>query len=219
MHKMVENQIHISVRDLVEFVLRSGDLDNRRLTGNREAMQEGSRIHRKIQKRMGSGYQAEVPMKMVFPVLDVEIVLEGRADGVMTDEDGNVTIDEIKGMYQDVFLLKEPILVHRAQAICYAYMYATQYGMTQMGVQMTYCNLETEEIKRFQEICSTERLTDEVSSYIREYAKWAQFLYEHRKNRTQSLKELQFPYPYRKGQRDLVVAVYRSMIQGRNLFI
>lgn len=219
MHKMVENQIHISVRDLVEFVLRSGDLDNRRLAGNREAMQEGSRIHRKIQKRMGSGYQAEVPMKMVFPVLDVEIVLEGRADGVMTDEDGNVTIDEIKGMYQDVFLLKEPILVHRAQAICYAYMYATQYGMTQMGVQMTYCNLETEEIKRFQEICSTERLTDEVSSYIREYAKWAQFLYEHRKNRTQSLKELQFPYPYRKGQRDLVVAVYRSMIQGRNLFI
>ncbi len=99
MHKMVENQIRISVRDLVEFVLRSGDLDNRRGTVNREAMLEGSRIHRKIQKRMGAGYQAEVGMKMVFPVQSVEILLEGRADGIMVDEEGNVTIDEIKGMY------------------------------------------------------------------------------------------------------------------------
>ena len=76
MHKMVENQVRISVRDLVEFVLRSGDLDNRRAAVNREAMREGSRIHRKIQKRMGAGYQAEVAMKMAFPAGNVEIVLE-----------------------------------------------------------------------------------------------------------------------------------------------
>ena len=59
-----QKKIKISVRNLVEFVLRSGDLDNRRTSGaQKEAMQEGSRIHRKIQKRMGSGYQAEVGMK------------------------------------------------------------------------------------------------------------------------------------------------------------
>lgn len=219
MHKMVENQVRISVRDLVEFVLRSGDLDNRRSAVNREAMREGSRIHRKIQKRMGAGYQAEVAMKMAFPAGNVEIVLEGRADGVMTETDGSVTIDEIKGMYQDVTLFQEPLLVHRAQAVCYAYMYAVSHGMEQMGIQMTYCNIETEETRRFREVCTMERLEDEVQSYIREYAKWAQFLYEHRKKRNASIKGLEFPYPYRKGQRDLVVAVYRSMIQGRNLFI
>ena len=219
MHKMVENQIRISVRDLVEFVLRSGDLDNRRGTVNREAMQEGSRIHRKIQKRMGAGYQAEVGMKMVFPVQNVEILLEGRADGIMVDEEGNVTIDEIKGMYQDVSLFQTPFPVHRAQAVCYAYMYAVKHEMEKMGIQMTYCNIETEEIKRFHEVCSRKQLTDEVYGYIREYAKWAQFMYEHRKARNASIKELQFPYPYREGQRKLVVAVYRSMTQGRNLFI
>ena len=219
MHKMVENQIRISVRDLVEFVLRSGDLDNRRGTVNREAMLEGSRIHRKIQKRMGAGYQAEVGMKMAFPVQNVEILLEGRADGIMVDEEGNVTIDEIKGMYQDVSLFQTPFPVHRAQAVCYAYMYAVKHEMEKMGIQMTYCNIETEEIKRFHEVCSRKQLTDEVSGYIREYAKWAQFMYEHRKARNASIKELQFPYPYREGQRKLVVAVYRSMTQGRNLFI
>lgn len=219
MHKMVENQIRISVRDLVEFVLRSGDLDNRHTGGNREAMQEGSRIHRKIQKRMGAGYQAEVVMKMTFPIQDVEIVLEGRADGVLTEADGSVTIDEIKGMYQDVTLFQEPIPVHRAQAVCYAYLYAVMHERKEMGIQLTYCSMETEEIKRFREVCSRERLKDEVDSYIREYAKWAQFMYDHRKSRNASIKGLQFPYPYRKGQRDLVVAVYRSMTQGRNLFI
>ena len=115
---MVENQIRISVRDLVEFVLRSGDLDNRRSAVNREAMQEGSRIHRKIQKRMGAGYQAEVAMKMTVPVGDVEIVLEGRADGIFTEPDGRVTVDEIKGMYQDVALFQEPILVQPAPRQC-----------------------------------------------------------------------------------------------------
>ena len=45
----------ISVRNLVEFILRSGDLDNRRLSGaQKDAMLAGGRIHRKIQKRMGS---------------------------------------------------------------------------------------------------------------------------------------------------------------------
>ena len=56
-----KRSIRISVRNLVEFVLRSGDIDNRR-SGNaqKDAMLAGGRIHRKIQKRMGSGYRAEV---------------------------------------------------------------------------------------------------------------------------------------------------------------
>jgi len=47
-------EISISVRNLVEFIMRSGDLDNTR--GGRdeiEAMRAGGRIHRKLQKQMG----------------------------------------------------------------------------------------------------------------------------------------------------------------------
>ena len=61
-----KTSVKISVRTLVEFVMRSGDLDNRRMgAAEKDAMQAGSRIHRKIQKRMGADYQAEVPMKHV----------------------------------------------------------------------------------------------------------------------------------------------------------
>ncbi len=49
MQEQTEKQnIKISVRNLVEFILRSGDIDNRKSrVMQAEAMQEGSRIHRK----------------------------------------------------------------------------------------------------------------------------------------------------------------------------
>ena len=114
-------QIKISVRNLVEFILRSGDIDNRHgKAAQKEAMQEGSRIHRKIQRRMGADYQPEVPLKIEVDREKYVLIIEGRADGVIVRE-GKTTVDEIKGIYQDVNLLESPILVHLAQAKCYAY--------------------------------------------------------------------------------------------------
>ncbi len=73
----------ISVRSLVEFILRSGDIDNRISgTPDREAMQLGSRLHRKIQGRMGPEYRSEVSLKQEFPCDDFQIRVEGRADGI-----------------------------------------------------------------------------------------------------------------------------------------
>ena len=112
--------IRISVRNLVEFVLRSGDIDNR-CSGNaqKDAMLAGGRIHRKIQKRMGAGYRAEVPLKHEVQDEEQEITLlvEGRADGIFA-ENGIPVIDEIKGMYTDISRLEEHIEVHLALAMC-----------------------------------------------------------------------------------------------------
>ena len=117
--------VRISVRNLVEFILRSGDLDNRGGASDREAMQKGSRLHRKIQGRMGSHYRAEVSLKYKTEYEDVGIQVEGRADGIFT-EDGQCWIDEIKGVYADVSQLEKPVEVHRAQAMCYAWIYAQE---------------------------------------------------------------------------------------------
>ena len=130
-------RIRISVRNLVEFIFRSGDIDNRIGKGvQKEAMQEGSRMHRKIQGRMGIEYRAEVPLKLEVPQEQYVLALEGRADGIITSEEG-VTIDEIKCMYTDVTRFEKPIFVHKAQAMCYAYIYALQNGLDQISVQMT----------------------------------------------------------------------------------
>ena len=97
--KMAKPVFRISVRNLVEFILRSGDIDNRHSVSDKEAMQKGSRIHRKIQKRMGAGYQAEVSLKWKTEYEDLIILVEGRADGIFTKDDITV-IDEIKGSHQ-----------------------------------------------------------------------------------------------------------------------
>ena len=132
--------IKISVRDLVEFILREGDIDNRHGRGaSAEAMLAGGRIHRKIQKRMGSNYHAEVPLKIAIEEDEYQLVIEGRADGIIKEE--MITIDEIKGIYMDLSYLEEPVGVHLAQAKCYAYIYATQKKLDEIGVQMTYLSL------------------------------------------------------------------------------
>lgn len=75
-------ELHISVRNLVEFIFRAGDIDNRAgKLASAEAMMEGSRIHRKIQKSMDTSYQAEVPLKIEWKANDYVLVVEGRADG------------------------------------------------------------------------------------------------------------------------------------------
>ena len=91
-------EIKVSVRSLVEFILRSGDIDNRRTASADNAMAEGSRIHRMIQRRMGADYHAEVVLRHLFDMEGYAIVVEGRADGIIIDskETSNVTIDEIK---------------------------------------------------------------------------------------------------------------------------
>ena len=231
--------IKISVRNLVEFILREGDIDNRHgKVASPEAMQEGSRIHRKIQKRMGSNYHAEVPLKIAIDEEDYQLIVEGRADGIMIESDGGrevtfadnfnhmdveesmrVTIDEIKGIYMNLELLEDAIGVHKAQAMCYAYIYALQHAIKQIGVQMTYCNLDTEDIRYFRYSYSFDELSVWFGNLIREYKKWADFQFAWRSLRQTSIKRLEFPYEYRKGQKELAADVYRTIYRKKNLFI
>ena len=212
-------RIRISVRNLVEFIFRSGDIDNRIGKGaQKEAMQEGSRMHRKIQGRMGMEYRAEVPLKLEVLQEQYVLALEGRADGIITNADG-VTVDEIKCMYTDVTRFEEPIFVHKAQAMCYAYIYALQNGLDQISVQLTYCDLDTEEICRFEEAFSFFWLERWFQDMMEAYRKWTDFQFAWRKIRQTSIQTLEFPFPYREGQYKLVGDVYRTIHRKKILFI
>lgn len=211
--------IRLSVRDLVEFVLREGDLDNRKTaSAKKEAMQQGSRLHRKIQRRMGSFYHPEVKLTHTVDQEEFQVVIEGRADGVI-DEPGGVTIDEIKCTYQDVSYFKEAQQVHLAQAKCYGYFFSLGRELAAITLQVTYCNIETEEIRQFSHTCSFEELEEWFNGLLHEYLKWARYQYLHRERRQASIRALRFPFPYRPGQKELAVDVYRSIKRQKNLYI
>jgi len=210
--------IRISVRNLVEFILRSGDIDNRIAAADKDAMLLGGKIHRKIQKMMGADYRAEVSMKYEIPCRGFSILLEGRADGVIETKDG-IVIDEIKGVMKDLDTIEEAVEVHLAQAKCYAYIYAEQKYLSEIGVQMTYCNMETEDIKRFQSVYSREELGEWFWDLIRKYEKWAKYQIQWKEKRDASIKQIEFPFDYRQGQKELATSVYKTILRKKKLFI
>ncbi|MEG2452934.1 MAG: ATP-dependent DNA helicase [Clostridium sp.] len=211
--------IRVSVRNLVEFVLRSGDIDNRHTSGSQqEAMQAGSRLHRKIQKSMGADYRAEVSLNYRIEEAGFEFLIEGRADGII-DHGTDITIDEIKGVYMNLSSMEEPVEIHLAQAMCYGYFYGSERKISEITLQITYCNIDTEEIRRFQVVKTMTELEQWFTGLIHEYLKWAEYIYHNDMSRDASLKQLEFPFPYREGQRNLTVSVYRTIARKRKLFI
>ena len=213
-------EIRISVRGLVEFLLRSGDIDNRKKAAPEDAMQEGGRIHRMIQRRMGSDYHAETAMKLQIPCGEFDLRVEGRADGVIIKGDtSEVIIDEIKGILRDLSLIEQPVNVHLAQAKCYAYIYAKQHSLREIGIQMTYCNLDTEEIRRFLSHYTYEALECWFEELISSYEKWARFQIKWEEKRNSSIRLVEFPFSYREGQREVAAAVYRTILRKKKLFL
>ncbi len=212
-------RLRISVRSLVEFLLRAGDIDNRRGgAGEREALLEGSRLHRKLQRQMGESYQAEVSLSCEVNWEEALLVVEGRADGIFSDEN-LVYIDEIKSMYRDVTAFEEPVPVHLAQAKCYAYMVGTQRNLEEIGVQMTYCNLESGDVKRFRSKFGMEELREWFRDLTDQYRKWADLQIDWKGTRQASISDLEFPYDWRPGQKETASAVYRSIVREKQLFI
>lgn len=235
---MERDTIRISVRNLVEFLMRGGNIDNRRQGNKENAMQEGSRIHRMIQKRMGSNYHAEVFLRHQVSFDEYDVVIEGRADGILIEEppparpglpdsgqqteeriEPLVTVDEIKGIFQELSALQEPVPVHLAQAKCYAYIYACREKLSGIRVRMSYCHIETEQMRYFHEEYTFHELECWFTDMMAEYKKWADFQHQWRIRRNASIKEVAFPFPYREGQKELAAGVYRTIYHKKKLFI
>lgn len=204
----------------MEFILRSGDIDERRGQGGSvDAMLEGARIHRAIQAAAGSDYTAEVPLKETIALKEeLSLVVEGRADGIINNK-GYITIDEIKGMYLNVLKLSEPFPIHLAQAKCYAYIWAKQHGLSDISVRMTYVGIEDRQIKLFNLDLTYEELDEWFSGLIGKYRPWAEHIADWMERREKSVKMLDFPYEYRAGQKELAADVYKTIYHGKKLFL
>ncbi len=218
----------ISVRKLVEFILRHGDVESGKgAVMDAKAMEKGAQAHRKLQREGGAFYAAEVPLKYIYKTdSGMEIQVEGRADGIITLEDekdngdkaASYIIDEIKGTYANVLNIEEPDPLHLAQAYCYAFIWSTEHELEEITVRITYINLEEHDTKRFNQIKTLKWLQDWFGNLMEEYGKWLKWQEEWKTSRNDSISLLEFPYDYRKGQRKFVAAVYHAVKEGKKLF-
>ncbi len=211
-------ELKVSVRNLVEFILRSGDIDTGYMRMNRAL--EGTKAHRKIQKSYGDNYSAEVQLKKTIVFDSYSLTIEGRADGIII-EDSDIIIDEIKSVTVPLELIDESYnIAHWAQAICYGYIYCEENDLDKLIIQLTYIQLDTEEIKRIRKNYSIDGLKEFFDDLIRKYCAWADMNNSWIITRDKSIKSLSFPFPsYRKDQKKMAASVYRSIRDENTLFV
>ena len=146
----MNKSLSLSVHQLVDFLLRTGDIDTR--VFNRSSMTEGSRIHSSYQSSQGSNYMSEYPLSHLFVVEGVEIELHGRADGIIKRKTGEFVIDEIKSSVEDLETFRNDNFDwHIGQAKCYAYLFSIEQKLESITVRLTYIKQGKEKEKRIEE--------------------------------------------------------------------
>ncbi|MBV4429122.1 ATP-dependent DNA helicase [Clostridium tyrobutyricum] len=223
---MDQDVIKISVRNLVEFVLRQGDLDNR-FTSNVRAL-EGTRVHQKIQQQYkdkiigdkSATYNCEVSLKYEIIYRKFKFLIEGRADGIILEDDC-VTIDEIKTVTRPLEMIDATYNpLHLAQVKCYAYIYAYENKLDYICVQLTYYNINDHKVKFIKEKINIEDLRRFFIDILDKYYKWVELKKDWNDIRNKSIDDLKFPFKsYRTGQRKLAAVVYGTIRDKKRLFV
>lgn len=210
----------LSVHQLVDFLLRSGDIDNR--VFNASSMSEGSRIHSSYQESQGADYWSEYPLKRIFEINGINVTLEGRADGIIKKKNGDYLIDEIKSTVIDLQTFRDENLEwHLGQAKCYAYMFAYEQKLSTIDIRLVYIR-QGKEKDRLADYytCTTAELEDYVKGLIQDYLAFYNLVELQAQKRNESLKNLKFPFlNYRDGQRELAKYVYGIAKNGGRLFV
>jgi DNA excision repair protein ERCC-2 len=221
----MEKEIKVSVRNIVEFILREGSISQAYIGAKRGS--KGIEVHKKVQRKRekdailnGEVYKKEYQVKVTYPFEDFEYLIEGRIDGVIIQYD-SVTIEEIKSTYKPLDTIKCNLdSWHFAQAKCYGYMYMIQNELSKINIMVNYYNIETKQTLEFKQSYSFEELTHFFYGLIKRYHVFTVIDFKRINTRNKTAKELKFPYnDYRKGQRELSVAVYKSIKLKKNLFV
>ena len=211
------NLIKLSVRELVEFVLRSGSIDSS-FKGT-SSMQEGVKAHQIIQGKQDDNYEKEVTLKGEIEYKDFKFIIEGRCDGVIKEE--RITIDEIKSTSKELMFIEEDFnKVHWAQGKVYGYIYAIKNNLPDINVQLTYVNTENYDEKKFLKSFKVEELEEFINELLDKYLELASVKVKLNERRNESISNLEFPFKtYRKGQREMAVKVYKAIDEGKRLYI
>jgi len=207
----------VSVRDLVEFVLRRGDLGREREFVGSDRALAGIRGHQKIQRSRPTGYLIELPVEHRVEVEEFTLLIRGRIDGLLITTE-RVLLEEIKTV--SAAWNHEPDPLHWAQAKFYGFMHAREAALQELVIQLVYLELPAGKVTEFRETFSFAELSEFFAATTAEYVSWLRERHHWCLARDASIAALSFPFPaYRPGQRELAVAAYRVLANGGRLFL
>ena len=207
----------VSVRDLVAFVLRSGDLGGEREFVGSDRALAGIRGHQKIQRSRPTGYLTELPVEHRIETDEFTLHIRGRIDGLLITSE-QVLLEEIKTVQGS--WNHEVDLLHWAQAKFYGFMHAQENGLPELVLQLVYLELQGGKVTEFRQSISFSDLSEFFATTTAVYVDWLREQHNWCLARNTSIAALAFPFlKYRPGQRELAVAAYRVLANGGRLFL
>ena len=121
--------------------------------------------------------------------------LEGRADGVWTDDTG-LTVEEIKTSARPWEEATQNTKDrYWAQARIYGHLLCEQRQLDQVTITLVYVQTSTETVSRFSEVKSADELADDFTDLLEEFRDWLKLRSDIIKRRNTSIDQLDFPFP------------------------
>ncbi len=209
------NTVTVTVRELIDFLCRSGDI------GAHPAVtaEEGKRAHKRAEDGSDSA-MLEVPLELVTEYDGINYRLVGRADMIIPGDDCD-TIEELKTTPSTFYGGTANIPpAHIAQCVLYAFMWCSGTGRGSAAVRITYIPKKDGRERSFECLFSKEELRAEASSLLAGYARWVRLGIEREEMRPATVKSMRFPYgEVRDGQVEFMTAVMRAARQRGRLLI
>ena len=209
--------LSLSVHQIVDFLFRSGDIDDR--IYNTSSMLEGTRLHKFYQDRQGNNYLKEYYLKYIFYVDDYELIVDGRSDGIILGP--IVTIEEIKTTVDDLdHFFKENEMWHLAQAEFYAYIYAKNNNLNKINVSLMYFSQNKKDRLKKLYNYDFDILEQKIYCYLNDYLSYQKTFLIKESLRDESLKNLSFPFPFiRNGQNELIESTIECVLNHTSNFV
>jgi DNA excision repair protein ERCC-2 len=217
-NKMVN--IRISVRTLVEHLLRQGDLSTNFDIISRTSPFASNHAHQKIQKSRPQPYAFEVPVYYHVENDRIALDIHGRIDGLYRLSD-SVVIEEIKTTHKDFDnFIQQNSSLHWAQVKVYAAIYAMENGLDHVLTQLTYGSIQTGEVRTYFQEYQTDELRLFFIQLLENYFQWAEKIEDWHEKRDLSITASGFPFAsFRSGQRQIVQDVAAIIEQEEQIII
>ncbi len=213
-----------AVTEIVQFLRRSGDIDLSVVSNRR--MQLGTIIHTVTQSKHKKNYEKngylyfdEVPLSFDYKFNNITLNLKGRADEILVKKD-EIIINELKSTKNNLSTINfDTSHWHYLQVAIYAFIYSYYNEKKDITIQLFYIHSESYEEKFFTETLSFLDLENIFLNCVHEMYKYLEVAHNIVNNAIETGKEINFPFlKYRKNQRDLLVAVYRTIQNEKLLF-
>ncbi len=207
----------IAVRELAEFVHRSGDIDYR-FTPSPTAI-EGIEGHNELYRRRPETYASEYALEKLFHLGPIDLRVRGRADGYDPVE---AYVEEIKTTRVSPQDIPSAVTdLHSAQARLYGGLLCEQdLALSQLDIQVCYFNIDSGDEYPQRQCHDRQQLLEFLYTAVSEYARWLELIDAEQSLRDRSIANLAFPHSdYRPGQREMAENVYKCISQRGQLLL